>query len=95
MTDFEEDSRFPEESQVMVRYPLPGQGPETDREAWAWLPGTVEAVCGPDEWQICVEHESVSWMEGGEKWFPLCFRDASEIRPGWDPQFAADAEAQA
>jgi len=65
--------------EVLVRYPLT-QEQTADREQWPWMPGTVELVCGEDEWQILVEDESVSWVEDGEKWFPLCFRDSTEIR---------------
>jgi len=93
MSDFEEESPYPEDTPVLVRYPLTPEQEKGPREAWSWLPGTVEQVCGPDEWQICVEHESVSWLEAGEKWFPLCFRDSSEIRPALEPETGAEAQA--
>jgi hypothetical protein len=43
-----------EDDVVEVRYPLPGND-KHDRSSWPWLPGTILAVCGPDEWQVCVE----------------------------------------
>ncbi len=91
MTDFEEDSPFPEESQVMVRYPLTAIQAEGPREAWSWLPGTVVNVCGPDEWQVVVESDELQFEEDGEMVFPLCFRDSTEIRPA--PESEANAEA--
>jgi hypothetical protein len=67
----ENDGRFPDESEVLVRYPLrQGPGPErqpgqsddehlavlrADRERWPWLPGTIEQQCGPDEWLVTIE----------------------------------------
>ena len=36
----------------MVRYPLTPEQEQGPREAWPWLPATVEQVCGPDEWQV-------------------------------------------
>jgi hypothetical protein len=72
--------RFPDETPVLVRYPLtPDQG-KGDRSAWPWLPGTVLGQCGPDEWQVCVEAGELAEAEGGELWYPVCYRDASELR---------------
>jgi hypothetical protein len=93
MNDPEEDSPFPEESQVMVRYPLTPEQEKGPREAWSWLPGTVEQVCGPDEWQVCVELDDVAFEENGERMFPLCFRDASEIRPANEAEPSQEAQA--
>jgi hypothetical protein len=66
----ENDGRFPDESEVLVRYPLrqrpgperqPGQSEDehlavlrADRETWPWLLGTIEQ-CGPDEWLVTIE----------------------------------------
>ncbi|MBV9451132.1 MAG: hypothetical protein JO345_35115 [Streptosporangiaceae bacterium] len=76
---------------VLVRYPRSKQEEQGDRAAWSWLPGTVVEQCGPDEWQVCVEDMSVAVREDGSKptprtprnrlYYPLCFRDSSEIRP--------------
>jgi hypothetical protein len=27
-----------------------------DRDSWPWLPDTVLAQCGPDEWRVVVEY---------------------------------------
>ena len=61
-----------------------------DRAEWPWLPGTILQQCGPDEWQVCVEDMAVAVRKDGSKptprtpknrlYYPLCFRDASEIR---------------
>ena len=77
----ENDGRFPDESQVLVRYPLrPGPGPErqpgqsgdehlaalrADRETWSWLPGTIEQQCGPDEWLITIEDRRLAELDDG------------------------------
>lgn len=75
---------------VLVRYPAPGMIHETPRETWPWLPGTVEEACGPDEWLVVVEDRAVAQLEDGspapadvaddDVFFPMCFRDSSEIR---------------
>ena len=88
---------FPEDTWVEVRYP-PAAGPEHgDREAWPWLPGWVVSVCGPDEWEVCVQAPGLGrTAEGGipapgvpdeEQYFPLVFRDSSELRaPATGPE---------
>jgi hypothetical protein len=45
----ENNGQFPDESAVLVRYPLDGSRSASDRETRPWLPGTVEQQCGPDE----------------------------------------------
>ena len=82
--------KYPEGTPVQVRYPLTAEQKD-DREAWPWLPGTVEEECGPDEWLIVVESRDVATLEDGspapddvpdaDVFYPLCFRDSSEIRP--------------
>ena len=71
---------FPEDSWVEVRYPLTRQQERGDWAAWAWLPGWVVSVCGPDEWEICVQAPELAIQHDGEDWYPTCFRDSSEIR---------------
>lgn len=81
-------SMYPEGTPVLVKYP-PGKA-EADRAVWPWLPGTVEEACGPDEWLVVVEDRAVAQLEDGspapadvadeDVWFPVCFRDSSEIR---------------
>lgn len=71
---------FPEDTQVEVRYPLTPEQEHGDRGAWPWLPGEVVARAGADEWQILVTAAELAAEEHGEITFPLCFRDASEIR---------------
>jgi hypothetical protein len=49
----------------------------------------IEQRCGPDEWQVCVEDRVVAQLEDGtmpppdapyeDLYYPLCFRDATEI----------------
>ena len=75
------DGRFPDESEVLVRYPL-GPGPErrpgqpeeehlailrAERETWPWLEGTVEQQCGPDEWLVTIEDRRLAQLEDGTR----------------------------
>lgn len=73
------DGRFPDESPVLVRYPLqpgperqPGQAEEdhlallrAERETWPWLLGTIEQQCGPDEWLVTIEDRRLAELEDG------------------------------
>lgn len=81
------DGVFPEETPVLVRYPLHAEQAD-DRSSWPWLPGTVLEQCGPNEWLILVE-VSVLAEPGpavsddanpGSLLYPACFRDSTEIR---------------
>jgi hypothetical protein len=73
---------FPDDSEVEVRYPLTAEQEAGDRAAWPWLPGWVVQQCGPGEWQICVQAPELAVPDAdGEATYPLCFRDASELRP--------------
>jgi hypothetical protein len=50
----------------------------------------ILAVCGPDEWQVCVEAKELATLQDGRPahrntpdhklFYPVCFRDSSEIR---------------
>jgi len=82
---------------VEVRFPLTAEQEAGDREAWPWLPGWVAEVCGPDEWQVCVQAPGLGRTEEGgipapgvpddELFFPVVFRDSSEIRgPQAEPE---------
>jgi hypothetical protein len=89
VTGYENDGRFPDGSQVRVRYPLPGMTADTPRESWPWMAGTIELQGGPDEWTVLVQAREVAELADGtrapegtpedEVWCPLCFRDASEL----------------
>ena len=75
------DGRFPDDSAVEVRYPRDKREEQgVDRAGWPWLPGWVVSVCGPDEWEICVQAPELATQHEGEDWYPTCFRDSSEIR---------------
>lgn len=84
------DGRFPDGSEVLVRFPLTGEQEQGDRAAWPWLPGVIEHQCGPDEWLVTVYAREVAMLGDGspapegtpdeDKWFPRCFRDASELK---------------
>jgi hypothetical protein len=71
---------FPEGSWVQVRFPLTREQEQADRAGWPWLPGWVVSVCGLDEWEICVQAPELATWHEGEAWYPVCFRDSSEIR---------------
>ena len=86
----EESPAFAEDMAVEVRFPRTKEEERRDRADWPWLPGTIVQQCGPDEWQVCVEDMSVAMCKDGSKptprtpsnrlYYPLCFRDASEIK---------------
>jgi hypothetical protein len=86
----ENDGRFPDESDVLVRYPAPGMTSETPWETWPWMHGVIEAQCGPDEWQVTVYAREVAELEDGspapdgtaddDMFHPGCFRRASELK---------------
>jgi hypothetical protein len=92
MTNHENDNdgRFPDDSRVEVRYPRTRREEHGDRAAWPWLPGSIVEQCGPDEWRVCVEDRGVAVLRDGRPaprntasrnlYYPLCFRDSSEIR---------------
>lgn len=90
MTEQENDGRFPDGSDVLVRYPAPGMTHETPREAWPWMAGAVENQCGPDEWLVTVYAREVAMLEDGtsapdgtpeeDMYHPQCFRSAEELR---------------
>jgi len=78
---------FPEDSWVEVRYPPTREQEHADRDAWPRLPDWVVSVCGPDEWQICVQAPELARQDEGETWYPVCFRDGSELRcPDAEPE---------
>lgn len=74
-----DDNPFPDESEVTVRYPAPGQTAADPREDWPWWPGVVEQRCGEDEWLVTVCADELAAVEDGTTWYPQCFRDQSEI----------------
>ncbi len=90
--DEDNDGRFPGDSPVEVRYARSKQEERGDRSAWPWLPGSIVEQCGPDEWYVCVEVRELAVLHDGRRaprgtasrdlYYPCCFRDSSEIRPG-------------
>ena len=84
------DCRFPNNTQVEVRYPRTPYEEQGDRSAWPWLPGTILSQVGPDEWHIIVQPRELGTLEDGsppppeaadeDLYYPACFRGASEIR---------------
>ena len=85
------DGRFPDDCLVQVRYLRSKQEENGDRAQWPWLPGEIVRQCGPDEWLVCVTEHEVARLRNGRRaprgtsplklYYPLCYRDASEIRP--------------
>jgi hypothetical protein len=101
---YDNDGRFPDGAAVQARYPV-GRRSGPDRDAWPWLDATVEQQCGPDEWLVTIEDRRVAELEDGtpapagtpddQLLFPMCFRDASELRPAGRRLCAhADLDAQ-
>jgi len=73
---------YPDETPVLVWYP-PREADVHDRNAWSWLPGTIVSRADVDEWCVVVEVEDVGEPDPDdpdELLYPLCFRDASELR---------------
>ena len=92
----EVEAGFPEDSWVEVRYPLTKEQELADRAAWPWLPGWVVSICGPDEWEICVQTPELAAEHEGEAVYPVCFRDSSELRyPEAELEAEAEREAEA
>ncbi|MFI7639099.1 hypothetical protein [Nonomuraea sp. NPDC049400] len=81
------DGRFPEDTPVLVRYPVRDDQRE-DRNSRPWLPGTVLEQCGFDERRIVIEVPALAEPDlsvpNGDApenlLYPACFRDATEIR---------------
>ena len=79
-----------DETPVLVLYPRTSEEERGDRARWPWLPGTILQQVGPDEFQILVEDLAVAVRKDGSRptparrrtgcAYPLCFRDASEIK---------------
>src|SRR5260370_4597955 len=101
------DGRFPDDCEVLVRYP-PGRSPHragpgslAGRETWPWLRGTIAGQCGPDEWLVTIEERSLAVLADGspapdgtpgdDLYFPQCFRDSSELRPAAGRQAGREA----
>lgn len=90
MSEAPNDGRFPDESEVLVRYPAPEMTFKANRDDWPWYPGVIDHQCGPDEWLVTVYAREVAMLEDDspapdgtpeeDMWHPQCFRDASEIR---------------
>lgn len=94
------DGRFPNDSTVLVRFPLTSQQTSGDREAWPWLPATILGQVDTDEWQIVVDGRDdlsepdpdrprgADVREPRYRLYPVCYRSASEIRavsvPEWE-----------
>jgi hypothetical protein len=84
------DGRFPDESDVLVRYIAQSSWKTVPRDQWPWLPGVIENQCGPDEWLVTVYDRGLAMLEDGspapdgtpdeDMFFPQCFRDSSELK---------------
>jgi len=80
-------SEFEPGTPVEVRYPRNEEEARGDRDAWPWLPGVIEEQAGDDEWSVVVEFAVLDDgtpapddADDGQISYPVCFRDASEIR---------------
>ena len=72
---------FAEDDPVLVRFPRDKAEEQGSREAWPWLPGTVLQQVGEDEWDVLVEDPGLAEARDGGLWYPVCFRDCTELRP--------------
>ena len=59
------DGKFPDDSQVEVRFPRNRREEFADRAVWPWLPGSILGQCGPDEWYVCVEASELATLNDG------------------------------
>jgi hypothetical protein len=80
-------SEFEPGTPVLVKYPRSRAEERGDRAAWPWLPGTIEEVCGPDEWSVVVDLPQMedgtpapADAAGDDVYYPVCFRDSNELR---------------
>jgi hypothetical protein len=81
---------FPDGMEVWVRFASTAIEEKGPREDWPWLAGVIVKRCAENEWQVQVAAREAATLADGspapvtmpddELWFPLCFRDASEIR---------------
>ncbi len=79
-TDTDNDGRYPDGCPVLTPFPVTDQEIAGGRGAWPWLPATVVAQCGPDEWSVCIEDERAAADDDGTPCYPVVFRDSAEIR---------------
>ena len=81
---------FDPETPALVRFPITREQHDGDRAAWPWLPGTILAQVGPDEWDVMVTARELATLDdgspapGGAHWgdlcYPCCYRDSTELR---------------
>jgi len=81
---------FPDESDVLVRYPALGMTADHARDTWPWVPGVIESQRGPDEWLVTVYARELAELEDGspapegtadgDLFWPQCFRGSDELR---------------
>ena len=75
------DGRFPDDSEVLVRFPLDPAPEGRPRDTWPWVSGYVAGQCGPNEWDIVVDgSHPTDWTAAGQPLYPAVYRDATEIR---------------
>ncbi len=84
------DNPFPDDTDVLARFPRSKAEERGDRSAWPWLAGVIQQRCGEDGWQVALTDRSVAESEDGtvapeetpadDLWFPARYRDASEIK---------------
>ena len=76
--DVDNDGRWPDGHEVMVRFPLAQWEPPdgitddeaqrlmmADRETWPWLPGQIASQFGPDEWEVVALDDRLATLEDG------------------------------
>jgi hypothetical protein len=77
---------------VQIRHPLTAD--DTDEMSWPWLPGLVEGLVAPGEWDIVVTDDPlVEELDAGRvPAYPVCRHAAEAIRPRAAPAVALFAE---
>lgn len=83
------DGRFPDGSDVEVRYPRDDQQAHGDRDQWPWFAAVIECQAGIDEWLVRLTAPELlrladdSPATEDDLDLPICNRDSGEIRkPG-------------
>lgn len=81
MSYLDNDGQFPDDTKVLVKYPLPSSA-LSDREHWPWLRGFIVGQVDNNEWHVLVQDDRVAQYEPAvrENTYPLCWRSADELR---------------
>ncbi len=73
--------KYPDGLPVLTPFPLTAEQAQCDRAGWPWMHAAIVSRAGPDEWQVVIQDGRATIIdEDGTPWYPVCFRDHTEIR---------------